>query len=360
MSGTPERHTILVVDDDVTSLRLIQNHLKDGYHIAPARSGAQALEYLAQGNVPDLILLDIEMPQMNGYELIERLKETPSWRHIPVIFLTGREGLESELKGFELGAVDYLTKPAKRELIRARIAVQLELEMYRKELSRLVDERTSALREKTESLERLQGITLAMMAQATEFRDVETGQHIERTKHYVAGLIECLPHDDPQYVVTPEEAEVIAHASQLHDIGKVAIPDAILLKRGKLDPEEWAIMRTHPRHGADLLEKAVAEYGAKSLLDVAREVALGHHEKWDGSGYPQGLAGLAIPLSARLTAVADVYDALRSVRPYKEGFPHEEAMRMIAADSGAHFDPVLVEAFLKHCPRMEAIFETIQ
>jgi putative two-component system response regulator len=253
--------------------------------------------------------------------------------------------VESEVRGLSLGAVDYMQKPINEELVLARLNTHLELEMYRKKLSDLVDQKTRDLAQKNAILERIQEVIIVMMAHATEYRDQMTGGHIRRTREYVALIIDHIPDIDQNYKLDPEYAGNIPSASQLHDIGKVAIPDAVLLKPGKLTDEEWIIMRTHPRHGADILTGAAAELGSQSLLDVAREIALAHHEKWDGSGYPQGLKGEAIPVSARITAIADVYDALRDKRPYKPGFDHEAACQIILEGKGSHFDPMLIDVF---------------
>ncbi len=338
------KRIILIVDDDVTSLRLLQAVLKDLYETAPARSGEQALTYLEQ-HTPDVILLDLDMPVMNGYEVLGRLKSDARWKDIPVIFLTGREGVESEIKALTLGAVDYMQKPIINELVLARLNTHLELEMYRKQLSRLVQQKTQALEEKNTILQHLQEVIIAMMAHATEYRDQMTGGHISRTRGYVSLIIDHIPDIAPNFKIDPEYAFNIVRASQLHDIGKVAIPDAILLKPGKLTEEEWGVMKTHPMHGANILAEAAAELGSKSLLDVAREISLAHHEKWDGSGYPGGLKGAAIPLSARITTVGDVYDALRNVRPYKNCFTHEAAYEIIMEGRGTHFDPLLIDVF---------------
>lgn len=338
------KRTILIVDDDITSLRLIQAVLKASYDPAPARSGEQALTYLEK-HTPDLILLDLDMPGMNGYEVLGRLKADPRWKEIPVIFLTGREGVESEVRALTLGAVDYMQKPVMEELVLARVKTHLELEMYRRRLAALVEEKTQDLARKNVILEHMQEIIISIMARTTEYRDQMTGGHISRTREYSALLIRHIPDVDPNFEIDPEYARNIALASQLHDIGKIAIPDAILLKPGKLTDEEWAIMKTHSQHGADILVDAAMELGSRTLLDVAREIALGHHEKWDGTGYPQGLKGEEIPLSARITTFADVYDALRSKRPYKDPFSRIDAEKTILEERGTHFDPMLTDVF---------------
>lgn len=356
---TETRRTILIVDDDITSLRLIQAVLKTSYDPAPARSGEQALTYLEK-HTPDLILLDLDMPGMNGYEVLGRLKADSRWRDIPVIFLTGREGVDSEVRALTLGAVDYMQKPVMEELVLARVKTHLELEMYRRRLAGLVEEKTQDLARKNTILEHMQEIIISMMARTTEYRDQVTGGHISRTREYAALLIRHIADVDPNFEIDPEHARNIALASQLHDIGKIAIPDAILLKPGKLTDEEWTIMKTHTSQGADLLTEAATELGSRSLLDTAREIALFHHEKWDGSGYPKGLKGEEIPLSARITTIADVYDALRSRRPYKDLFSHEAARRTILEERGTHFDPLLTDVFALIHPEFDRLYIEIQ
>ncbi|MDR1873724.1 MAG: response regulator [Synergistaceae bacterium] len=357
------KRKVLIVDDDVTSLRVLQSVLKGIYDTAPARSGEQALNYLRRFT-PDIILLDIDMPVMNGYEVLGRLKADSRLKDIPVIFLTGREGVESEVRGLSLGAVDYMQKPINEELVLARLNTHLELEMYRKKLSDLVDRKTRDLAQKNAILEHIQEIIIVMMAHATEYRDQLTGGHIRRTREYVALIIDYIfdhvSDIDPNYKIAPEYAANIISASQLHDIGKVAIPDAVLLKPGKLDDEEWKIMKTHPQHGADILTGAATELGSQSLLDVAREISLAHHEKWDGSGYPSGLKGEAIPISARITSISDVYDALRDKRPYKAGFDHEAARKIILEGRGTHFDPLLTDVFDQIHPEFGRLYDTIK
>lgn len=356
---TESKRKVLIVDDDITSLRVLQSVLKGIYDTAPARSGEQALTYL-QRFTPDIILLDIDMPVMNGYEVMGRLRADPRWKDIPVIFLTGREGVESEVRGLSMGAVDYMQKPINEELVLARLNTHLELEMYRKRLSDLVDQKTRDLAQKNAILEHIQEIIIVMMAHATEYRDQVTGGHIRRTREYVDLLLSHIPDIDPGHALDPDYIKTIAIASQLHDIGKVAIPDAVLLKPGKLTDEEWKIMRTHPVHGADILTDAASELGSKSLLDAAREIALAHHEKWDGTGYPYGLKGEAIPLSARATAVADVYDALRDKRPYKDGLDHEGARKIILEGRGSHFDPTLVDVFDHIHPEFGRLYDSVK
>ena len=328
---------ILVVDDDITTLHILKNTLKELCHVNLMTSAQQALDFLSK-NIPDMILLDVEMPHMNGYELIGILKKNPEYRDIPVIFLTGLEGQDSELTALRLGALDYMQKPVIPELVRARVKLHLELDMYRKNLLDMVNQRTATIR-------RLQEVVISMLATTTESRDSDTGNHIHRTQSFVSLLLE---HGrilkDLQNLEQAYINDVII-ASQLHDIGKVGIPDAILLKPGKLTDEEFAIMKTHTLIGYRLLDQAAAELNTESLLDVAKVIAYTHHEKWDGTGYPQGLQGEEIPIVGRIMAIADVYDALISRRPYKEPMSHEVACKIIMEGKGTNFDPQVIEVF---------------
>ncbi len=328
---------VLVVDDDVTTLHILKNTLKEMCQVTLVTSAQQALNFLSK-NIPDLILLDVEMPQMNGYELIGILKASAQYRDIPVIFLTGLEGQDSELTALRLGALDYMQKPVIPELVRARVKLHLELDMYRKNLLDMVDQKTATIR-------RLQEVVISMLATTTESRDSDTGNHIFRTQNFVRLLLEYGSNLKELQKLDRVYLNDVITASQLHDIGKVGIPDAILLKPGKLTDEEFEIMKTHTLIGYRLLEQAAAELNTESLLDVAKVIAYTHHEKWDGSGYPQGLKGMDIPIVGRIMAIADVYDALISHRPYKEPMTHEQARQVILAGQGTHFDPTLVAVF---------------
>ncbi len=334
------KNTVFIVDDDITNLKLLQKILGEIYKAVPINSGKQALKML-DNKKPDLIILDIEMPEMDGFELLAELKARPDCREIPVIFLTGTQGYDREIKCLEMGAVDYIHKPVQPQLVLARIKTHIELQAYRRHLSRLVDEKTATIL-------RLQEVTVGMLATATEYRDGATGNHIERTQELVGILLNNIPEEvAAEQKLDEERKKNIIRASQLHDIGKVAIPDNVLLKPGKLSNAEWAIMRAHTTKGAKLLDDALSELESDDMLYIAREIAMYHHEKWDGSGYPQALREKEIPFVARLMAIADVYDALISKRPYKEAMSKEEARKIIVADKGRHFDPVLVDVFEK-------------
>jgi putative two-component system response regulator len=328
--------TILVVDDTPTNIDLLQEALSPLYRVKVATSGARALDIARQADGPDLILLDVMMPGMDGYEVIRRLKEDPFTRKIPVLFVTAKEGVEDEVRGFELGCVDFITKPISALKVRARVRAQLALQDQNRALEAKVRERTQELREtRLEIIQRL--------GRAAEFRDNETGMHVIRMSRFsqLIALELGLPEG---------EAELLLQAAPMHDVGKIGIPDRVLLKPGKLDAEEWAIMRRHPEIGHGIIGTH-----RSPLLKMAALVALNHHEKWDGSGYPAGLAGEAVPLEARIVAVADVFDALTSVRPYKAAWTVEAAVALLEKEAGAHFEPRLVQAFLARLPEVRAV-----
>ena len=327
--------TVLVVDDTPGNIDILREILAPAYRVKVAANGARALEIAAQEDPPDLILLDIMMPGMDGYEVIRRLKANPATRSIPVLFITAKEAPEDEQKGFDLGCVDYITKPISAPSVRVRVRTHLALHDQNRELEAKVRERTRELQaSRLEIIQRL--------GRAAEYRDNETGMHVIRMSH--AGWITALELGLPA-----GEAELLLQASPMHDIGKIGIPDRVLLKPGKLDAEEWAIMRRHPEIGHGIIGSHPS-----ALLQMAATVALSHHEKWDGTGYPNRLAGEAIPLVGRIVAVADVFDALTSVRPYKPAWPVEQAVAELKAQSGQHFEPRMVDAFLARLPDIQA------
>ncbi len=332
--------TVLVVDDTETNIDILLETLGDDYDVSVAMDGESALESVAD-DPPDLILLDIMMPGINGYEVCERLKNDEPTRKIPVIFLTAMTEEQDEAKGLALGAVDYVTKPFSPNLVRARVRNQLELKRYRDHLEELVKERTR-------ELELTQEATIESMAALAEYRDPETGGHIKRTKNYVKALAVQLK-DNPKFdaFLDDETIGLLYQSAPLHDIGKVAIEDSILLKPGKLTDEEFEEMKKHTTYGRDAICVAANKLGHDSFLRYAEEIAYTHQEKWDGSGYPQGLQGEDIPISGRLMAVADVYDALISRRVYKKPFTHTKAVNIILEGKGIHFDPDMVDAFLE-------------
>jgi putative two-component system response regulator len=341
--------TVLVIDDTPENLALMSGLLKGHYRVKVANSGARGLRIAATEPVPDLILLDIMMPEMDGYEVCRLLKATPVTRDIPVIFLTARSDASDEQHGLEMGAVDYITKPISPAIVMARVRNHLTLktaaDVLRDQNAFLENE----IRARTRQLEAIQDVTIQVVTSLAETRDQETGNHIRRTQLYVEALAQRL-RDNGHYtsVLTDEYIRVLFKSAPLHDIGKVGIPDNILLKPGKLTPEEFEIMKTHARLGSDAIERAEKALGLQAdFLTTAKEIAVGHHEKWDGSGYPLGLREDQIPLSARLMALADVYDALISRRVYKEGMPHEEAVSILFKGRGSHFDPLVFDTFME-------------
>ena len=344
-----EKPTILVVDDTPENLTMMSFLLKDRYKVKVANHGQKALRIAASEPQPDLILLDIMMPEMDGYEVCRQLQQDPQTRNIPIIFLTAKASVEDEEFGLGLGAVDYITKPISPPVVLARVKTHLSLKASADFLRSKSDYLEQEVAKRTREISAIQDVTILAMASLAETRDNETGNHIRRTQHYVKALAEAL-RQQPKFATVLDDHTIamLFKSAPLHDIGKVGIPDRILLKPGRYEPEEFAIMQRHPLLGLQAIEHAEQSLGTSvDFLRVAKEIAYGHHEKWDGSGYPQGLVGEAIPLSARLMAVADVYDALISRRVYKEGMPHQQAAEIIAQGRGSHFDPDVVDAFFQ-------------
>ncbi|NMM42885.1 two-component system response regulator [Rhodospirillaceae bacterium KN72] len=350
--------TILVVDDTPENLSLMSDLLRDDYRVKVATNGEKALRIAAGDSGPDMILLDVMMPGMDGYEVCRRLKADPATKDIPIIFLTARTDPEDERVGLELGAVDFITKPVNPPLVQARVRNHLIVKTHADLLRDKADWLESEVQARTRDIERIKEVTIVAMASLAETRDNETGNHIRRTQNYVRALAEHLStHPDFASELTPEAVELLYKSAPLHDIGKVGIPDSILLKPGKLTPDEFEIMKTHPTLGAEAISAAEEGLDEKdsSFLRYAREISQYHHEKWDGSGYPFGLKGDDIPVSGRLMAVADVYDALISKRVYKPAFPHEKAVSLILEGRGGHFDPRIVDAFAEIADRFDEI-----
>ena len=347
------RSKIIIVDDIVANLDQGRNILKTFYSVYPAQSAAKLFEIL-ENVIPDLILLDINMPEMNGYEAINRLKADKRYTDIPVIFLTAINNDESELEGLELGAVDYISKPFSVPLLLKRIENHLLIVKQKSDLlknqARLqdyADNLKNMVMEKTEEVLQLQSVVLATIADLVEFRDKSTGGHIMRTQRYLKVIIDGLAQNMAyQEIIAKWDMDYFLQSAQLHDVGKIAISDLILNKPGKLTPEEFEIMKTHVTAGVDAIERVLNNTKSHSFLEHALVIAGTHHEKWDGSGYPLGLRGRSIPLEGRIMAIVDVYDALISERPYKKAFTHEEACQIIIEGSGTHFDPVLVDVFI--------------
>ena len=368
--NTNQAH-LLVVDDQTENLLILEDLLHEDYAVHAAPDGNRALAYLEGGGRADLILLDVIMPGVDGFEVCRRLKAEPSTRDIPVVFLTSLDGHADEARGLSLGAEDFIHKPFSPPVVLARVRNHLKLSQASRilkernnDLERLVAERTKEILRQSEALLRRekelvasQDATITAFCTLAEARDNETGNHIRRTQNYVRALAERL-RDHPRFrdELNDENIRLLYKTAPLHDVGKVAIPDAILLKPGKLTPEEWEVMKRHTLYGRDAIVSTERELGETGrFLRYAREIAYSHHERWDGSGYPEGLAGDAIPLSARLMAVADVYDALISRRVYKGPFPHDQAMAMIGAERGRHFDPDVCDAALAITDNFHAI-----
>jgi putative two-component system response regulator len=342
------KKTILVVDDTPDNLSLMSGLLKDQYRVKLANSGEKALKAVQGDNPPDLILLDIMMPGMSGYEVCQVLKADPATRPIPIIFLTAMTSMEDEQKGLEFGAADYITKPISPPIVLARVKTQLENKAMADFLRDQAAFLKAEVERQTQMVRAVQDATVLAMASLAETRDSDTGNHIRRTQFYVQALANKLKtHPRFSTFLTDEMIDLLFKTAPLHDIGKVGIPDRILLKPGRFTPEEFEIMKTHTTLGRDAIEHAESALSVPvEFLKVAKQIAYGHQEKWDGSGYPEGDSGDDIPIPARLMAVADVYDALISRRVYKNGMPHEKAVGIIQEGSGSHFDPDMVEAFL--------------
>ena len=349
--------TVLIVDDTPANLQLMNDLLEDRYETRIANNGERALKAALQEPKPDLILLDIMMPGMDGYEVCRRLKAEPATAQIPVIFLTAKAQVEDEQLGFDVGCVDYITKPISPPITLARVKMQLTLKAAADFLRDKADFLEDEVKKRTREVRVVQDVTVMAMASLAETRDNETGNHIRRTQNYVRTLaLKLRDHGKFRTFLEDATIEMLYKSAPLHDIGKVGIPDAILLKPGKLTPEEFEVMKTHTTLGRDAIlaaEKLIDE--PTSFLTLAREIAYSHQEKWDGSGYPQGLKGESIPLSARLMAIADVYDALISKRVYKPPFTHEKAVQIIREGRDRHFDPIIADAFLEHHEEFHAI-----
>jgi putative two-component system response regulator len=344
-AGPPK--IILMVDDDAGNLAALGRLLRPHYDVLAAPSGERALAIAGGTPKPDLILLDVLMPGMDGYAVLARLRENAATRDIPVIFVTGLDSCDDEKKGLEHGAVDYIAKPYSAAIVLARVCTHLELKRARDWLRDQNTYLEAEVARRMRDLLLVQDITINALAELAETRDCETGNHIRRTQEYVRLLARHLqPHPRFCGFLTDNVIELLVKSAPLHDIGKVGIPDHVLLKPGKLSAEEWAIMKTHSLLGAQAIERALRNAERRvDFLDMAVQIAHFHHEKWDGSGYPEGRKGDDIPIPARLMAVADVFDALTSRRVYKPPMAMDEARQIIVDGRGHHFDPDIVDAF---------------
>jgi putative two-component system response regulator len=334
-----EKYRILVVDDEPVNLKVMGKLLQSKYKVLVANSGEKAIRLLTEQEKPDLILLDIEMPVMNGYEVCRRIKSIPGFKQVPVIFVTAKNDSSSEEQGLKFGAVDYISKPIVPAIVLARISTHLALYNQNLQLENLVRQRTQQLSET-----RLK--VIQRLGRAAEYRDNETGMHVIRMATYCRIIAEAMQ-------ITKAWSDTLYNAAAMHDVGKIGIPDQILLKPGKLEPEEWKIMQTHAAIGAEI----IGDKEESELFEMAASTALTHHEKWDGEGYPSGLAGEQIPLEGRIAAVADVFDALTSERPYKSAWTVEEAVDYIREQSGKHFDPAIVDVFMSKITEIKQIKE---
>ncbi len=336
MSNNKEKQTILIVDDISDNIDVLSSVLRSQYKVKAALNGERALKISTGDSQPDMILLDIMMPEMDGYEVCRRLKENPATAKIPVIFVTAKNQEADEKRGLGLGAVDYITKPISPPLVLARVHTHLALYDQSRVLEQKVRERTLELQQTRQEI-------IRRLGRAAEFKDNETGLHVIRMSHYTRLIAEAVECGD-------EWSNLVYNAAPMHDIGKIGIPDKILLKPGKLDDEEWKLMYQHPEFGATI----IGEHNS-DLLKMSREIALAHHEKWDGSGYPYGLKGEEIVLAARIVAIADVFDALTTERPYKKAWEVDDAVKLINENAGSHFDPGMVPLFNKVLPEILAI-----
>ncbi len=356
-----EKATIMVVDDTPANLKLLEQMLGgQNYRVLGFPRGVMALRAAAL-NAPDLILLDIDMPEMDGFEVCRRLKADETLKDIPVLFISALIETEDKVKAFFVGGVDYVTKPFQFEEVHARVKTHLRLRWMQRELERHNHQLEDLVQEKVSEISNSQLATIVALSKLAEYRDDETGQHINHTRTYCRLLAEKL-RDNTRFskVISETFIENIYSAAPLHDIGKVSIADNILLKPGKLTSEEFEIMKTHTTVGAMTLESVRAMYPKNGFVNMGICLTRSHHEKWDGSGYPDGLVGEEIPLSARIMALADVYDALRSKRPYKEAFSHEKSRKIIQEGAGKHFDPDVQSAFVAIESKFTEIHEHIR
>jgi len=353
----PSRPKILVVDDTPAISSLLEAMLDDLYDVKIANSGSEALELVRWPPVPDLILLDVMMPGMDGYQVCRELKKKPELAHVPVLFVTAKSETADEQMGFEAGGVDYIIKPFSMQIIRARVHTHLSLKAANDALRYQAQHLEEEVAKRTRELVTIQDVTIMALANLAEARKAESPNYVRRTQHYVRAIARKLS-ENPKFsdVLNVKFIDTLFRASPLHDIGKVGIPDKILLKPGKLTPEEFEIMKTHVTLGRDALEAAQMALGSEAeFLSVAKDITYSHQEKWDGSGYPNGISGNAIPLSARIVTVALVYNALVSRRIYREPLPHAQALEMVKMASGKHFDPDVVDAFMAIQENIQAI-----
>jgi len=342
-----DRKTIFIVDDDMTNLSVGAGAISDAYNAFTFNSGGLLLKRLEK-QIPDLILLDVEMPAMNGYDVIREIKKKSATEDIPVIFLTGKSDAESELKGLSMGAIDYIIKPFSPPLLIKRIELHLLVESQKTELTQFNNNLLEMVETKTKTVVELQNAIFNTMTKLLDRRDDITGGHIERTQRYMHVLLTTMLESGYYKKESANwDLDLAVQSTQLHDVGKIAIQDSILLKPGKLTDEEFESIKKHTTFGEDVILEIEKNTSEHKFLEYAKVFAACHHERWDGSGYPRGLKGAEIPVLGRAMAIVDVYDALVSDRPYKIGFSHYESVAIIEKGKGKHFDPVIVELFLK-------------
>ena len=348
-------HCVFLVDDSPIYLNHGKAVLQQQYTVVTIPSGEKLLALLEKTR-PDLILLDVEMPGLNGYDTIKKIKKSPGYADIPVIFLTGKNEPENELLGLELGAVDYITKPFSQPLLLKRIELHLQLQEQKNELRGYNENLLEMVKERTHDISQLKNAVITWAAEILEFRDDETGQHIERVQKYLEILVDAMKKTERySREVGTWDVEAFLKSAPLHDVGKIKIRDTILLKEARLTEEEFANMKLHAMYGKMLLESLQDKVPNQIFLEYAKTLAYSHHEKWDGSGYPNHLKGEEIPLQARMMSLADVYDALISNRPYKKAFSHEDAMKIIAQGRGTQFDPDLTDLFIDLADKIKGV-----
>ncbi len=350
------KNVILVVDDDKTNLALAQKILGSQYRISASTSGEAALKYL-ETHRPDLILLDINMPEMDGFEVMECLRSNFSTDTIPVIFLTADNLAETEIKCFQMGAMDFVTKPFVPDILLSRVSKTIELDQYRHNLEDMVNTQAQKITEDAQRLGRIQDSVIIGMANLIESRDGSTGKHVKNTQNYVRMIAnELLSRGLFPEELTPAYIEDLCKAAPLHDVGKIKIPDAILQKPGKLTPEEFDTMKLHTTHSRKIIQTIIGDIEDEHYVRLVEDIALYHHERWDGTGYPAGLTGSNIPLSARIMAVADVFDALYEERCYKPPIrPIERIIQIMSEGRGTQFDPVIIDVFIEMLPKLKEV-----
>lgn len=348
-----------MVDDNITNLSMGKSALCAHYDVYTVPSGEKLFKILGY-ITPDIILLDVEMPEMNGYEVIKILKANQHTAPIPIIFLTAKNDMDSELKGLSLGAIDYIAKPFSVPLLLKRVEVHLLMESQKRQLREYNTNLQKMVEEKTQTVLELQNAVFDLLTEVVEYRDDETGGHVSRTRGYYQVMMDALLADSLyRDEVLTWDIRLVVLSSQLHDIGKVAIRDNILLKPGKLTESEFEEMKRHTLYGGAIIERIERNTPERGFIDHAKIMAMTHHERWDGRGYPAGLSGTDIPLQGRIMALVDVYDALISKRPYKQPYTHEEAVQIIVEESGRQFDPELVRVFLNVLPKLVEVAHTL-